>query len=391
VVLVFLQAVAVAVIKKSTIALVALYVIINNQSHAAVLAEDRIDVLYHNYDGGGITIDGPSVLVRKSIGNTTSISANYYIDSISSASIDAITQASSYNEKRTQKSISIDYLYDKSIMSYSYTNSTENDFEAVTHSFNISQETFGGLSTISLGYSAGNNHISKSTDNIFSQNADTKDYRLSLSQVFTKNFLMGLTYEVITDEGFLNNPYRQVRYISPSDPNATIFQDEKYPKTRTSNATSINFRYYLPYRAAVYGGYRYFTDTWDIEADTFDIGYVHPYQNNWIFDVSLRFYSQTRASFFSSLFPFVDAQNYLASDKELSTFSSNAISAGATYSIKKEKLSFFEKGTLNFYLDRFSYNYDDFLDTTVTGITPGTEPAYKFSANVIRFYLSLWF
>ncbi|MDH5611409.1 MAG: DUF3570 domain-containing protein [Gammaproteobacteria bacterium] len=380
-----------AVIKKSTIALVALYVIINNQSHAAVLAEDRIDVLYHNYDGGGITIDGPSVLVRKSIGNTTSISANYYIDSISSASIDAITQASSYNEKRTQKSISIDYLYDKSIMSYSYTNSTENDFEAVTHSFNISQETFGGLSTISLGYSAGNNHISKSTDNIFSQNADTKDYRLSLSQVFTKNFLMGLTYEVITDEGFLNNPYRQVRYISPSDPNATIFQDEKYPKTRTSNATSINFRYYLPYRAAVYGGYRYFTDTWDIEADTFDIGYVHPYQNNWIFDVSLRFYSQTRASFFSSLFPFVDAQNYLASDKELSTFSSNAISAGATYSIKKEKLSFFEKGTLNFYLDRFSYNYDDFLDTTVTGITPGTEPAYKFSANVIRFYLSLWF
>lgn len=390
-VLVFLQAVAVAVIKKSTIALVALYVIINNQSHAAVLAEDRIDVLYHNYDGGGITIDGPSVLVRKSIGNTTSISANYYIDSISSASIDAITQASSYNEKRTQKSISIDYLYDKSIMSYSYTNSTENDFEAVTHSFNISQETFGGLSTISLGYSAGNNHISKSTDNIFSQNADTKDYRLSLSQVFTKNFLMGLTYEVITDEGFLNNPYRQVRYISPSDPNATIFQDEKYPKTRTSNATSINFRYYLPYRAAVYGGYRYFTDTWDIEADTFDIGYVHPYQNNWIFDVSLRFYSQTRASFFSSLFPFVDAQNYLASDKELSTFSSNAISAGATYSIKKEKLSFFEKGTLNFYLDRFSYNYDDFLDTTVTGITPGTEPAYKFSANVIRFYLSLWF
>ena len=32
---------------------------------AGVLPEDRADVLYHRYDGGGVTIHGPSVLVRK--------------------------------------------------------------------------------------------------------------------------------------------------------------------------------------------------------------------------------------------------------------------------------------------------------------------------------------
>ena len=57
-------------------------------AHAGVLPEDRADVLYFRYDGGGVTIDGPSVLVRKSIGEHVSVAANYYIDMVSSASID---------------------------------------------------------------------------------------------------------------------------------------------------------------------------------------------------------------------------------------------------------------------------------------------------------------
>ena len=45
-------------------------------STAAVLPEDRLDILYHSFDGGGVTIDGPSVLVRKNIKETVSVYAN---------------------------------------------------------------------------------------------------------------------------------------------------------------------------------------------------------------------------------------------------------------------------------------------------------------------------
>jgi len=31
---------------------------------AAVLPEDRADIMYHRYEGGGVTIDGPAQLVR---------------------------------------------------------------------------------------------------------------------------------------------------------------------------------------------------------------------------------------------------------------------------------------------------------------------------------------
>ena len=60
---------------------------------AGVLPEDRADAMYHYYDGGGVQIDGPSLLMRKQVGKSFSFFGNYYVDSISSASIDVVTTA----------------------------------------------------------------------------------------------------------------------------------------------------------------------------------------------------------------------------------------------------------------------------------------------------------
>ena len=74
------------------------------------MPDDRTDVLYHLYEGGGIQIDGPSILVRKKVGKSVSFVSNYYVDMISSASIDVVTTASPYTEERTQWSLGMDYL-----------------------------------------------------------------------------------------------------------------------------------------------------------------------------------------------------------------------------------------------------------------------------------------
>ena len=90
-------------------ALALVLALLNAAAPAGVLPEDRADVLYHRYQGGGITIDGPSVLVRKKIGENFSVNANYYVDMISSASIDVKLSASKYKEERKQKSVGVDY------------------------------------------------------------------------------------------------------------------------------------------------------------------------------------------------------------------------------------------------------------------------------------------
>src|ERR1041384_6525376 len=101
-------------------------------ANAGVLPEDRADLLYFNYDGGGVTIDGPSMLVRKSIGEHVSVAANYYIDMVSSASVDVETSASPYEDERTQSSLSADFLLGKSTYSIGYVKSDESDYLANT-------------------------------------------------------------------------------------------------------------------------------------------------------------------------------------------------------------------------------------------------------------------
>ena len=92
---------------------------------AGVLPEDRADVLVHSYDGGGVTIQGPSVLVRKQFAQKFSASANYYVDKVNSASIDVVTTASPYTEERTQYSVGLDYLHDRWMMNLGFVRLTQ--------------------------------------------------------------------------------------------------------------------------------------------------------------------------------------------------------------------------------------------------------------------------
>jgi hypothetical protein len=356
---------------------------------AGVLPEDRADVLYHRYDGGGVTIDGPSLLMRKKFAEKYSVSANYYVDMVSSASIDVVTTASPYREERTQGSVALDMLNGKTQYSLSFTNSDENDYTANSASFDVSQDMFGDLTTVSFGYSRGWDEVRKRGDDAFIEPVDRRTYRVGLSQIVTPALMMGLSYELVVDEGFLNNPYRSVRYLDPASPAGYGYQAEIYPHTRTSSAASVRARYFLPYRAALHGEYRYFTDTWGIGAHTAEIGYTHPWTDRWIFELGLRFYTQGNADFYSDLFPRVDAQNFLARDKELSSFSNQMISLGATYELSLD-WKFLQRSTLSFYFDRMMFQYDDFRDVMQAG-APGTEPLYEFDANVFRIFFSGWF
>ncbi len=102
---------------------IVLFLALCQAATAGVLPEDRSDLLYHMYTGGGVDISGPSLLLRKQVTKSISLSANYYVDMVSSASIDVITTASPYTEERTQKSIGMDYLRGNTMMSMAYTTS----------------------------------------------------------------------------------------------------------------------------------------------------------------------------------------------------------------------------------------------------------------------------
>ena len=361
-------------------------------SQAAVLPEDRADVMYHGYDGGGLEVVGPSVLVRKAYKDKVSVWANYYVDMITSASIDVVSTASEYTEERKEKSLGVDYLYGKTFMGLSYTNSEESDYSAHSVRFGISQDFFGDLTTLGISYARGFDTVRRNGDDNFEEEADRQIYRVDLSQVLTKNLILNFNYEGVTDEGFLNNPYRQVRYLDPTAARGYSYESELYPRTRTSSAQAVRAMYYLPYRAALKLEYRNYNDSWGIDAFNTELAYVHPIDDTGLtVELKYRFYDQTAADFYSDLFPRSNAQNFIARDKEMAAFQTQTLGAGVSYEFAMDWFPGFKRGQISLMMDYIDFQYDDFRDVTATGFAPGEEPLYSFDSVVTRFFVSFYY
>ena len=359
---------------------------------AGVLPEDRSDVLYHLYEGGGVEIDGPSILVRKKVAKSLSFVGNYYVDMVSSASIDVITTASPYTEERNQWSMGMDYLRGNTTMRVNYTSSVESDYDATSYSFSVSQDMFGDLTTLTLGYALGDDLVGRSDDPTFEANLDKQIYSIGLTQILTRNLISMLNFETITDEGFLNNPYRSVRYRDDSSAVGFSFEPELYPNTRTSNALGIRARYFLPYRAAIEGEYRYFSDTWDIKGHTFALTYIHPWRD-FTFTGKVRLHDQTGAHFYSDIFDGPEATNFRGRDKELSPLLSTTFQLKASYEFLNDdgnSWGFLKKGKVTASIDKLHVDYDDFSDLRA-GAPVGQEPLYFLDANIYQVFFTFWY
>lgn len=371
---------------------------------AAVLPDDRADVFWSDYKGGGMDITGESVLVRKKFSEKFAVEANYFVDNVSGASVDVLSQASVIKDERKQKTVSLDYIHDKTQYNLSYINSTERDYISNTTHFSLSQDMFGDLTTLTLGFTDSRDKVGENNGSAFKPviswlgHATSRSYEGGLAQILTRNLIVGATLEVVTDQGLLSNPYRFVRYLDPSVPLGYSLGTQVYPNTRTSTATEVRAKYYLPFRAAATVSYRYFSDTWGIRGNTIELGYTQPVTDKFIFEARLRHYGQSHASFYSDLFPFANSQNFMARDRNLAASTNNSAGAKMTWAFAPQGFLIFKRATATFDVSRIQFKYSDFRDIkdyNVTpaggGFEPGTEPFYGFNAMVYQVYLSMFF
>jgi hypothetical protein len=405
-----MRGVTAARVYRVAVAILALGTLYSAPSRTDVLPDDRVDAFWSRYEGGGQQIDGKSWLIRKKVGDHLDLSYNHLIDVVSGASIDVRTSgASPYIEQRTQDTVSASYLYGKSTYSVGYTHSYEPDYTSNTAVFSISQDMFGDLTTVTMSYRRTWNDVFRMTcmthnsqnecedkvhDPAFGKkDMDERSYGVGLTQILTRNSILAVNFEVITDQGWLSNPYREIRYKDPTSGSGYSLAPEVDPNTRTSNALGMDYKYYLPYRASLDGQYRYFQDTWAIRAHTFQLGYTQPWRN-FTFDASVRYYMQTGASFYSDLFDYANQQNFMSRNRELSTFHSYSLGGGVSYEFKIPQLRWLQRSTANLRYDHMTINYEDYRDATLNGTngyTAGTEPLYTLQVNIFQLFFSIFF
>ncbi|MBC7917841.1 MAG: DUF3570 domain-containing protein [Rhodoferax sp.] len=339
-------------------------------ARAADLPEDNAEALFHSYNGGGVSANGPALLVRKRLADKVSLSASYYVDAVSNASIDVVTTASPYREQRNEYGLGMDYVYRDSKISLAANTSRESDYTANRFGLDIAQETFGGMTSISMGFTRGDDQIGKSNAPEFADTATHWQYRLGATQILSPRWIMSANAEVLSDDGFLGSPYRIARVFGAAVP-------EKTPRTRSGRALKFRLIGDLNARDALHLDYRYYWDTWDIKANTAEAGYSRHFGEQWLADASLRYYAQTKALFYSDNAS--TETTYISRNRQLSTFNSVGLGAKVAYTWRRAPGKFDIK--LNAALETTRFQFSDFTDIR-------TGELYAYQANVLQLYLS---
>jgi len=339
---------------------------------AVTLPEDTAEAMVHLYDGGGVTASGPALLVRKSLLDKVSLSGTYYVDMVSNASIDVVTTASPFKETRTELGVGADYAYRDALLSLNYSSSNEPDYKAQGVSVDASQEVFGNMTTIKLGFTRGKDDVGKKGEGFFDY-AKHWRYRFGVTQILTPRWLMSLATEAVSDDGFLGSPYRAARVFGALVP-------ERNPRTRSSRSIKLSTIAEVRPRLSVHADYRYFYDTWDIKAHTVELGASGNVGESFLIDGYLRYYKQNHALFYSD--NATVETTYISRNRQLSTFNDIAPGVRVTYTYKQVPGRYEIKGNLNYEYVRFKFS--DFTDIR-------TGKLYSYGAHVLQLLVTATF
>ncbi len=145
---------------------------------------------------------------------------------------------------------------------------------------------------------------------------------IGLTQVLSKSSLVDVNVGYTHSTGFMENPYKAFTFIfvDPEDLNSnqdTIFGDvrafiEQRPDKRNQVAISTKLIQHIsPLDAALHFDYRFTTDDWGINTNTFTADWIQPLGNGWTVTPRIRYHSQDRADFYQ---PFLFTEQRFSSD-----------------------------------------------------------------------------
>jgi hypothetical protein len=347
-------------------------------ARALTLPDNRAEGMYHLYRGGGVTSQGPALLVRKSVTDRLSLSGSLFVDQVSNASVDVVTTASPYKERRNEYGVAADYLVRDAMVSVGLARSDEPDYKTKSASVDVQQEVFGGMTNISLGFSRAVDQVGRASDQVFFDNARHWQYRVGLTQILTPRWQASVNVEAVSDTGFLGNAYRTARLFGAVVP-------ERHPRTRSSRAIKIGTvgRWSegegAP-RDAVRADYRYFWDTWDIRAHTAEVGYSRYIGESFVADGFVRYYKQNKALFYSD--NAVADATYLSRNRQLATFDNLTVGGKLSYDWKSQPGVYDLKANLG--LELLNVNYRDHTDVR-------TGRPYRLRAAIVQLFLTSTF
>ena len=155
----------------------------------------------------------------------------------------------------------------------------------------------------------------------------SSNFNFILSQVINKRLQGSLSLGFINQFGLLNTPYHRVYFEGEDLPRV-----ERMPDIKIRIPASIRLNYFMGDRIILRSFYRYYWDTFSVEAHTINLEVPIKITNFIAFQPFYRIHLQTGSKYFAPYLGHDLDAEYYTSDYDLSTFTSHFIGAGFKYS-----------------------------------------------------------
>lgn len=192
------------------------------------------------------------------------------------------------------------------IPEFSY--SKENDYISYSGALNGTYDLNNKNTTLNAGWSHSYDQVLSNPFTYIRSTAikNSDDFVLGVTQLLGPRTIFSANATFTYEHGYLNDPYRSVVFDETSlDPNAhVILNGEKRPSERSQEAILLTLTQSFPaLNASVEGTYRFYHDSYGIDAHTMGVGWFQKFGRSVVVSPSFRYYRQSSASFYGIQFP----------------------------------------------------------------------------------------
>ncbi|MDX2020562.1 MAG: DUF3570 domain-containing protein [Deltaproteobacteria bacterium] len=273
---------------------------------APAAAEDRVSTRGVYYREASTRIVEPMVQVTKTGPHGVDVDATFLLDAVTSASVAAGTTTDAiFTEYRKEAGFGVGYSFNRTRVGGTFRYSKESDYTSRTGGLNLSQGVWGNTGTFGLTLAYANDLIPVVS------NGQMKTYfgGVLYTQALSPTWLVQGAYEVLLNEGFLENPYIRVPNKGRESP----------PRKRLRHAWALRTAKYFPALAAgVQLHYRLYFDQsafldkppeapagnlWGILGHTVELRVYKSLGRDFELRLSYRFHKQGKANFWCNTDP----------------------------------------------------------------------------------------
>ena len=264
-----------------------------------------------------IRVNTPSVFLLLPIGEQWALRTTYVTDAISGASPlfhDTLSGASGKGVADIRRALDLEATryFDRGSVAFGYARSREDDYDSDALRVRGTIESADHRTTWTLGVGVSDDTIDTSTSNriALDENRDTTDVQFGVTRVLTPVDLLSASVVLSHGTGYYDDPYKSL---------------DHRPDERNQHVLLLRYHHHFrDHDSTLRGSYRWFGDSWDVDAHTFELEFEQSFGDGWSVTPGLRYYTQSAAEFyFDPPFPagFRPGEPYSA-DTRLSAFGS---------------------------------------------------------------------